>query len=193
MVRVVCQEPTITSIQYTVQMEKEKIRNRAHQVLFVYFIYNCVTCNMGLHKRLIILVWKPLKKCSQKTTFENTFDVYWPCEWPTKAKSWAIKYIWQRWGIKKVSLFSYHFLVQIVFLSFLPLNTQLRASSLPAALLEITSVIWITSSWVVRAQSTYIYRVPQCMSPRRNWDMIPPNNQALIMLYQIRLMSRKCN
>jgi hypothetical protein len=39
--------------QYTVQMEKEKIRNIAHQVLFVYFLYNCVTCNKGLHKRLI--------------------------------------------------------------------------------------------------------------------------------------------
>jgi hypothetical protein len=114
MVRVVCQEPTITSTQYTVQMEKEKIWNIAHQVLFVYFLYRrflfaeilCyITCNMGLHKRLIILIWKPLKNFSQKTTFENTFDVRWPCEWPTKAKSWAIKYIWQRWELKKFPFF----------------------------------------------------------------------------------------
>jgi hypothetical protein len=26
-----------------------------------------------------------------------------------------------------------------------------------------------------RAQSTYIYRVPQCMSPRRNWDSPTPS------------------
>ncbi len=32
----------------------------------------------------------------------------------------------------------------------------------------------------LKAQSTYIYRAPQCMSPRRNWDSPTPLPQASV-------------
>ncbi len=37
------------------------------------------------------------------------------------------------------------------------------------------TTLLVLSYWAVQPQSTYIYRVPQCKSPRRNWDSPTPS------------------